>query len=627
MIIAFDKIVKEWGYRVKDGKPNPNNSTHLYHLTEILFEYKWPFQVIDELLQNLNEVAPTAMVPNPNPKGRADKVQYRYAQQWLDDNPDAEPSDDFKKDVGQEEPEDTEKGEEPRKKLRNRDIQSVNSALNYTKDKEKADRGKTGEKELGAGTHASRAGEAAVHHSLRTTLKMIKGGTNKEKALESMKSELIEITKQKGTFLKKDWVNSAINTTSFLIDNYGNDIDDVVWDTRSGRNLIDVEGHGTSSDMFLKLKDGRRLGVSLKKDTDVALLNGGYNKEHNELLKRLKKQGVSEEIIKKFDKIVNPDIHAKQIEDAAIESFSVLKGNPNLIKDIIKKYQDESLIEKDFDALKYKPFLQSMDLLIDTLPNEKEALSKLKEIYPEFSRDINRGQLYKFVHKVSKNEPIRNSLPELYDNARQSDIDQTTRLSDFFKENKEVENALRQTVMNGLHLKDMLFAKSEKLDGFITVYGTKPATQLSPDFLTKTFKISEKYESWKNEKDSKKKEELEKQILDEAFSSIVIDHKDGKKQGEIRIKDRDNEKDEGVHMFKFGIRSRALGAAPTLEMLQSTYMGNSIKQGTTDVTKWDEKTKKRWKTLRIKELNVNKKDATREEIEDINREIRSIEEL
>ena len=104
MITDFNKIVKEWGYRVKDGKPNPNNSTHLYHLTEILIEYKWPFQVIDELLQNLNEVAPTAMVPNPNPKGRADKVQYRYAQQWLDDNPGAEPSDDFKKNVGKEEP-------------------------------------------------------------------------------------------------------------------------------------------------------------------------------------------------------------------------------------------------------------------------------------------------------------------------------------------------------------------------------------------------------------------------------------------------------------------------------------------------------------------------------------------
>jgi hypothetical protein len=55
MITDFNKIIKEWAYRVDDGQPNPNNSAHLYHLSEILIEYKWPFEVIDELLQNLNE--------------------------------------------------------------------------------------------------------------------------------------------------------------------------------------------------------------------------------------------------------------------------------------------------------------------------------------------------------------------------------------------------------------------------------------------------------------------------------------------------------------------------------------------------------------------------------------------
>ena len=52
----FSKIIKEWAYRVDDGKPNPKNSTHLYHLTEILIEFKWPVFAIDILLENLNEV-------------------------------------------------------------------------------------------------------------------------------------------------------------------------------------------------------------------------------------------------------------------------------------------------------------------------------------------------------------------------------------------------------------------------------------------------------------------------------------------------------------------------------------------------------------------------------------------
>tara|TARA_Y100000004_G_scaffold7401_1_gene8310 strand:- start:67 stop:2301 length:2235 start_codon:yes stop_codon:yes gene_type:complete len=62
------------------------------------------------MLKKLEEISPTTMVSNPNPKGRQDKVQYQYAQQWLDDNPDAETSDDFKKDVGKE------KEEKPKKK-------------------------------------------------------------------------------------------------------------------------------------------------------------------------------------------------------------------------------------------------------------------------------------------------------------------------------------------------------------------------------------------------------------------------------------------------------------------------------------------------------------------------------
>ena len=56
MITDFDKIVKEWSYRVHNSKPNPQNSTHQYQLTEILIEYGWPYQAIDELIQNLNEI-------------------------------------------------------------------------------------------------------------------------------------------------------------------------------------------------------------------------------------------------------------------------------------------------------------------------------------------------------------------------------------------------------------------------------------------------------------------------------------------------------------------------------------------------------------------------------------------
>ncbi len=96
MITDLDKIVKEWGYRVKDGKPNPSNSTHLYHLSEILIEYKWPLQVIDELLQNLKEGDEWWTKLSPEQQA-----------QYIKDHPKSQKAQDAKE---------KEKGEEPKKK-------------------------------------------------------------------------------------------------------------------------------------------------------------------------------------------------------------------------------------------------------------------------------------------------------------------------------------------------------------------------------------------------------------------------------------------------------------------------------------------------------------------------------
>ena len=101
MITDLNVIVKEWAYRVHDGKPDPNNSAHIYHLSEILIEYKWPFEVIDEILQNLNEVD---IVKNKK-SGNVYSVQNH--------NPDTQ--DLVKKDASPEDVKKVDKGEEPQK--------------------------------------------------------------------------------------------------------------------------------------------------------------------------------------------------------------------------------------------------------------------------------------------------------------------------------------------------------------------------------------------------------------------------------------------------------------------------------------------------------------------------------
>ena len=51
----FDDILIEWGYRVHNGQPNPKNTNHLYHLSQILYENGWPYNVVEGLMHNLLE--------------------------------------------------------------------------------------------------------------------------------------------------------------------------------------------------------------------------------------------------------------------------------------------------------------------------------------------------------------------------------------------------------------------------------------------------------------------------------------------------------------------------------------------------------------------------------------------
>ena len=105
-MILTEQVINEVLERLDekvDTKIDLTDDKHLAKLEYImLFEMNFPLSDTHTMLQRLVEIKPTDMVSNPNPKGRQKKVQYQYAQQWLDDNPDAKTSDDFKKDVGKE---------------------------------------------------------------------------------------------------------------------------------------------------------------------------------------------------------------------------------------------------------------------------------------------------------------------------------------------------------------------------------------------------------------------------------------------------------------------------------------------------------------------------------------------
>ena len=97
--------------------------------------------------------------------------------------------------------------------LRNKDHQTTDSQLNLSVADAKAQAEKKGKKGVGAGTAESRAGEAAVHYTLRQLL----DGKN----IQDVKSELMNVANDKGKILNTKWVNAAVNTAQWINDVYG----------------------------------------------------------------------------------------------------------------------------------------------------------------------------------------------------------------------------------------------------------------------------------------------------------------------------------------------------------------------------------------------------------------------
>jgi len=55
MITSINKILIEWAYRIRDGKPNPKSMSHQIILEGILQEYGWSIEARSELIGNLME--------------------------------------------------------------------------------------------------------------------------------------------------------------------------------------------------------------------------------------------------------------------------------------------------------------------------------------------------------------------------------------------------------------------------------------------------------------------------------------------------------------------------------------------------------------------------------------------
>ena len=586
--MSLEKIIaKKWSHRLDSGTPNPKNPSHVAELSKMLLEWDIPYENVQESISKLTEEQEFYARSKKSGKivkytnkdnyesgiedGSHEKVDQDDAAREFDKQdgdepkPEEKPQTKISKSGGFDGGDSTDVESQPvdskpsSDNLRNKDHQTTDSQLNLSLDDAKAQAEKKGKKGVGAGTAESRAGEAAVHYTLRQLL----DGKN----IQDVKSELMNVANDKGKILNTKWVNAAVNTAQWINDVYGDDIEEVVWDTPEGRELIDAEGHGTSGDMFIKTKDGENVGISLKQTTNVFLLNGGYSTQHDILVESLS-ETLSPSEIEEFKSKTSIETYKVGFNNQLTGIRNLFSGHENFknkLMESIENYKNlsDGEFKKIFDSPKYRKYVDDVENIISKLPHVKNEEKK-------------------FIAKLVKAGEIRKSYPDLYDNLRGEEIKLTQSILSEANSNPNVAQGLKKLCLDGMHVEDILFGKSDKLDEFITLYGNNPAVELDKGVLLKIFDMQDDFEQYMSLDNDEDRQEFKQQMLEKMNDKIKIDIKDGARSGEIKIKHQNGE----FHLFGVRARTKPLGESPGLEMNQTSFMGNVIKEGTPEVSKW-----------------------------------------
>jgi len=590
--MSFDlgKLFIDWRRIVPNGIPNPNNDYHLVLLKEICLARGIDKDVVDNVILALEQDDKVKWKDKDNKdretsldtikqyasdikKGDTDKnKKLAVTAAGLDDkgkgDKQEEPTDDSvagdnvstdtyaEKGLTSKKDNDIDDGEKEKPKSKEdllaKDHETVEKTLRYTQTQAKADKESGGREGVGLGTDTSRAGEAAVH----TGIRMLQD----KKSIDEIRNELMDIANDKDTFLDKKWVNATISTLNSIQEKIGvENIDDVSWDTPEGREAIGVDTKlETSSDMFVRTKEGRNVGISLKQDGSVFLNNGGWAKQSKLLLDKLKEQMPDEEHAELEDAMSIQNYNEDRAE-RFIKSASKYKA-----KEILELANSLSDVERKKEKIsdKYMDILRSPEELLERINNKKMS-----------------GDEMKAFHRLLK---IKDKEGEQH--IRESDNFLTQKAFSVLNSSDSAKKGMNKHVLKSMHVLDTLGLNKKLKDGgvddFITMYGIPPdGAVLDEKNLTDLFGsefgdvLLERIDEVRN--GSKEPKDLEEFMADK----IEINYD----SGEILFK---HENEMKYPLFYMSGRSRGIGSAPVMELGQTSFMALALKVGSFDTDKW-----------------------------------------
>lgn len=413
---------------------------------------------------------------------------------------------------------------------------------------------------IGQGTDQSRAGEAAIVHGINQIIDKYKQGPENfafSTEMGTLREELLSTAKEKGSLLDASWAETALKTTESIINDYGiENIEFVTWDTREGNEAVGSTGHGTSSDMFIKLSDGTTVGVSLKKDFDVFILNGGLATVLEGILEELPSE-VSKEIQGK----VNIEDYYKRREDAFVE-LSKVKG----FKKEAFRMKDECL---NGESCPWKEGSSTYRRLVDG-----KLDSAFDKIESDQTPNLTSDEM-KILARVADKSNIEGTQKKIQ---KIRNIANDT-LEDIFNiavNNEQFGGLLKEKVVEGLHLPDTLGANLTGIDQFVSYFGPErfDRRDLLKYFVTDPADVK----SLQQAIEVRDEATINKFFIDRI--SLTLDEKTGKAEINFR---RTDEKIEGEPEFLSiafaNIRERGIGASPIFELGVSTEFKYILKYG------------------------------------------------
>ena len=604
--MSFDlgKLFIDWRRIVPNGIPNPNNDYHLVLLKEICLARGIDKDVVDNVILALEQddkvkwkdkdgkdretsldtikqyasdikkgdsdknkkLAVTAAGLDDKEKGgeedkkEKEKQSIDFSTDTYSDSLSSEKDDDI---------DDNDTETQSQESLLNQDHETTDKQLNMTKQEAKAQAKSKDKKDVGAGTPESRAGEAMVHKGLR----LLKDG----KSIDEVENNFRDLVNQKDHILNskegKKWVDATLSTIKKLDEEIGIDnIENISWDTAQGREAIGVTVDlETSSDMFVRTKDGENIGISLKKDGNVFLNNGGWSKQSKKLVESLKGT-MSEEDLQRLDDAMSLDNYNEDLLNRVSDATDVIGVEE--IKQSFEKLKNEPKIPSVFGGA-------SQERYFNILSEPEKLVEKIK------SREL-KGDDIKAYTKL-----LQVYHKEQYDDIRQIDNNLTKRAFDAINSSEGAKGGMKKHIVKSMHVSETLGlnerVKEGGVDKFITTYGIKPDGAILNEKTLITL-LGSNFENTLNETIKEVRDgNASKEDLDEVIeNAIEIDYDSGM----ILFKHENNKK---YPLFYMAGRTRGIGSSPVMELAQTPLMAHALKEGTFNTDDWSEKGLERFK--------------------------------